>query len=272
MVPEKTLNTDEVESDFPRVGNFLRSVRLQKKLKLQVVAKHLNLSEETIKNLEKGILDAPPGKAYMRGFLKGYASYLGCSDVWKPLQKLNANVTVETRRRIAGSFGSRGSFPKWFLLFCILGMIGALVTHFFFVYEDNSLSLETQVSISPTPVKVGLDQVELLSKATAPQQAPITPTAPVQKASSFSLKFSAPVWLRITKADGTVAYEGTYTEKDELSLPVEFDGSLHAGNIGAITINYDTKKSKPLGDLGKVVLKHDLNSAELKKLFPNSFF
>ena len=59
------------------VGDILRSSRLQMKMSVQQVSSALRIKPVYIEALEKGDFERIPGHAYMIGFLKTYAGFLG---------------------------------------------------------------------------------------------------------------------------------------------------------------------------------------------------
>lgn len=271
MLHRKIVNNKEPTLDFAHIGNVLKSVRLQKKLRISVVAKYLNLSEETIKNLEKGIINVAPGETFMKGFLKGYATYLGCQDVWNPIPIEDPLAVATPHAKTKLAFGSKGIFPTWFLMLSIIGIGAGLLARFGITHKDFFEKNELILPTAPTPQHFSLSEIENISKTidknTSLPQEKVDP--PIVITTSFSLVFSAPVWLKLTKSDGNVLYEGTFTQKDTLSVASDFEGTLHAGNIGAIRIKYKDKESAPLGEEGRVVLKHSLTPSTLTQLFPN---
>lgn len=67
--------------DYGFLGHLLHSERLLQKISLEKVALDLNLSSYIIKDLETGHLNRMPGQAYMLGFMRTYASYLGLNGI-----------------------------------------------------------------------------------------------------------------------------------------------------------------------------------------------
>ncbi len=62
------------------VGQSLKVLREEKKIKLKDIAKHLNLRVAQLKAIEDGDMDELPGMTYALGFVRGYAKYLGLDE------------------------------------------------------------------------------------------------------------------------------------------------------------------------------------------------
>ena len=59
------------------LGEILRDKRLEKRISIDEVAKHLIQKKEVIEALENGNWGALPDAAYVKGFIKSYANFLG---------------------------------------------------------------------------------------------------------------------------------------------------------------------------------------------------
>jgi cytoskeletal protein RodZ len=59
------------------IGQRLHTIRLQKKLSLEDVAKDIKIRQRFLSAIEKGEYDKLPSPAYAQGFITNYAEYLG---------------------------------------------------------------------------------------------------------------------------------------------------------------------------------------------------
>lgn len=59
------------------IGDYLKSVREEKKLSIKVVASHTKISVTNLELLEENRFDALPNIAYLKGFVRNYAKILG---------------------------------------------------------------------------------------------------------------------------------------------------------------------------------------------------
>ena len=67
--------------DYGFLGHLLHSERLLKNISIEKISVDLNLSSYIIKDLETGHLNRMPGQAYMLGFMRTYADYLGLDGI-----------------------------------------------------------------------------------------------------------------------------------------------------------------------------------------------
>lgn len=98
MPMHHTKNRDQRSSfyseEYGFLGHLLYSERLLQGISMDAVARDLNLSSYIIKDLETGHLNRMPGKSYMLGFMRTYASYLGL-DAKEMVHNVNAtNISI----------------------------------------------------------------------------------------------------------------------------------------------------------------------------------
>lgn len=101
--------------DYTDTGQYLKESRESLGISVEQAAASLNMRQKYILNLESGHLENMPGIAYLRGYLRNYAEYLG----------LDGNATVAQyedlfARQRSGFFipqvESRQSNPSRFIL------------------------------------------------------------------------------------------------------------------------------------------------------------
>lgn len=123
---EKNLYKLDKKTSF---GDTLKSVRENKGLSLENIAKKINIRQEYLTQLENNRSDLLPAGIYRRGFLKKYAEFLGIDQVLIN-NKLN-EIEADKDDPFANKTVSRNhliSFPKiiklvifsLIVLFCIL--------------------------------------------------------------------------------------------------------------------------------------------------------
>ena len=59
------------------IAETLKKARKSKGLSLEEIAKETNINKKYLKALEEGNYDLFPGEAYVKGFVRNYASFLG---------------------------------------------------------------------------------------------------------------------------------------------------------------------------------------------------
>lgn len=62
---------------FDTVGDYLRESRISLNLSTETVARALHIRTRYIEAIEAGKLEELPGNAYIRGYIRNYAEYLG---------------------------------------------------------------------------------------------------------------------------------------------------------------------------------------------------
>ncbi len=82
--------------DYHDIGQFFKESRESLNISLQNAAHDMNMRTHYVEALESGKLDIMPGKAYVRGYIKNYALYLGI-DPQEALTVFDA-VSVEVKQ------------------------------------------------------------------------------------------------------------------------------------------------------------------------------
>jgi cytoskeleton protein RodZ len=178
------------------LGDMLRDARHKKHATLEQAAVATRIKVPFLAALEDGDYSALPGPAYITGFLRNYASYLGLhpDDV---VQEYNAYRPVTqpmvrpATRVLAGSYNreNRTRF-LWGLAAIVLLLAGAYAIK---QYNDASAHSYTPLNVSPST----------LGGTISPTPKPNVATKTVH----LALHAIAPVWVRVT-VDGRRAFQG----------------------------------------------------------------
>jgi len=90
-----------VSTEGKTIGEMLRAAREQKKLTIEEVNRETKISVQTLESLEQDDFDSFPSETYLKGFLRGYADFLGldASRLW----------SMTARRPVSAS----GPGPSW---------------------------------------------------------------------------------------------------------------------------------------------------------------
>jgi len=89
-------------SQYVDIGQYLRDSRESLRIPLEQAARSLHIRPKYLRALESGKLDDMPGKAYIRGYIKNYADYLG----------LNAEETVTAYESLLAGGGRDFFIPE----------------------------------------------------------------------------------------------------------------------------------------------------------------
>ena len=63
-------------SNQQQLGQLLRNHRISQEWSLEDVSSQMRLDVLVLRHLEEGNLEAPPGRVFMRGFLRTYIQFL----------------------------------------------------------------------------------------------------------------------------------------------------------------------------------------------------
>lgn len=174
---------------------MLRDARYKKHATLEEAASATRIKAPFLAALEDGEYSTLPGPAYITGFLRNYASYLGLhpDDVvqeynsYRPI--IEPNVRPATRV-LAGSYHreNRTRF-LWGLAAMVLLLAGAYA-----IKQYNDASAHSYTPLNVTASSLG---------------GTIAPTAvpKARKTARITLHALAPVWVRVT-VDGHRAFQG----------------------------------------------------------------
>lgn len=101
---------------FEELGAALRSEREKRGLGIEDAAGHLKISVRHLRALEEGAMDALPHLAYVRGFIRSYAAYLGMAP--EEIQDALADLGMPSRApqqdyAVAEPAPVRGGGKRW---------------------------------------------------------------------------------------------------------------------------------------------------------------
>ena len=147
------------------IGNYLKSGREARNIRLSEVARSTKISKWYLDCLEKDEFDKIPGGPYIKGYIASYASFIGIEEdeILKRYDSLQINSADDNeisdhlpqdkkRQKLRGV-----SFSKKGLLILSMAVLVALafgLNHFFFPNQPHitaQLSNEQDSNIQPTP-------------------------------------------------------------------------------------------------------------------------
>lgn len=162
------------------VGDQLRQARERKSLSLEAAAEATKISKQYLKAMESDAYEQLPGPAYLHGFLKTYAAYLGLPA--EELARQAGCVTAHQAETVAGSArGLNLRRYRWELLLLPLALLGALLVSTLFQTDHSPPSFRTLQSPDNQPpaqpaVSAAIQQPVSSSAAALPVQ-PASPAA-----------------------------------------------------------------------------------------------
>ncbi|NDB82010.1 MAG: hypothetical protein EB127_04610 [Alphaproteobacteria bacterium] len=91
-------------SNIERIGDLLKKVRNARSLDLYKVSEDLRIRKKYLEAIEAGSFTEMPGDAYVNGYVKMYADYLGVSEEVRsgqlPKSQLQAKKLNKTKKHI----------------------------------------------------------------------------------------------------------------------------------------------------------------------------
>jgi transcriptional regulator with XRE-family HTH domain len=177
------------------LGEILYSARQKRRLDLIDVAVATRIQPSYLEALEHGDYDSLPGPAYITGFLRNYAAYLGLhpDDIVQEYYATRppAQPSVQAATRVLAS-GRRREY-RTRLLWSLAGIVLLLAGGFAIKqYDDTYAKPEPPLSVTPSNLGV----------TGAPLHHP-----PVATDLRLRLRATAPTWIRLT-VDGRRAFQG----------------------------------------------------------------
>jgi hypothetical protein len=178
------------------LGALLRGAREKQHLTLPEVADQTRIKLQYLEALEEEHFTNLPGVAYVTGFLRNYARYLGLhpDDVVQEYFAQNSMPvpTVKPSTRVLASGFERHNRRRvlWALLVVVVMLVGGYAIK---LYNDTSAHAQPQLNV--TPANVG--------GLSAARAKPKTAHRPVH----VQIRATAPVWVEVS-ADGKQKFNG----------------------------------------------------------------
>jgi cytoskeletal protein RodZ len=269
---------DALDSLNVPVGSYLRELREAKGHTLDDVARVTRISKIYLIAIEEGKFEKLPSTAYIKGFLRLYASFLGVpgDNVIARYEQTVAPPQIQPLPTIADPIKSPEPVRlghdrrRWFIPIVLLIMI--VVVAFLFQEEKRTdgpapQAVVTQQVPAPLPAVVQPEQPPAEPGAAVQQQAPLANGEPpgtrielVQEGIVLRLKFLQDTWLGIT-IDDTISQRYELKAGDVIEWKAERSFTVDLGNAGAVEAEFNGKPLKPFGATGaatRIVLKKDM--------------
>lgn len=274
-------------TDLP-VGEVLRRARLHYNQSTQDVERNLRIRASQIEAIENGEFHKIPGRAYVIGFLRSYAEYLGLDG-----EKMVSLYKAQSGQRTAKpelNFPVAASEikipPLWLIGGClaaaVLIMAGWWMTQsghggapeqiptiaeampeeqkeaFGPVLPDGvTLSPAPQMTASEAAAIAPAAGTEELPKEEAPKQ------ALTEKGIILNIKENS--WVEIKDEDENSLVAKVLKKGDRYFVPDRPDLTISLGNAAGVQVEIDGLAMNPLGKNGEVLRDLPLDAASLKK-------
>ena len=267
------------------VGEYLKSIRIKKKIKLKSVSDELKISVNILQNIERDYFPQYLDSVFLVGHIRSYAKYLNLDHneiiqnfrIQSSCYETNLNTEVSKPIEINKLF----SIPKTLSYFSVI--IFASGFYFLFIKANDFQSEYAMTPDVPENLIANLEEIEMnisLSKignkkdqdlAIIKQQKIIENQLDIYHNSSsviaslpneqnlkelnenITLKFLNSTWIQLRDEKDDIIFSKLMDKGDEYSYKTSDKYSLTAGNAGNIIIFLDNIIIGKAGKAGEVI-------------------
>lgn len=254
------MDTKEPLASF---GNYLQSVRLEKRISIERVASETRIRQEMIRRIEAEEHDQLPDPVFVRGYIKSIADAIG-ADAEEALtryrqrrQRVPRAARGISRPARQGPAPGGGGF--WVRLALALGGTLALIAISLYAYqllEQPRLPAGTDVPREeprPAPAEAVPEPPAAIAPAAdapadaAAEQAPQAPTV-----HRLTIEARENTWLKVI-VDDRAPVKHSLQAGDTVELKAQRGYNLLVGNAAAIVLQLDGRSVAVPGKKGQVV-------------------
>ena len=181
------------------IGDLLARERQQRGLSLEVVAAATRIRVGHLAAIERGDLEALPGPVYARGYVRGYAAYLGISaEVPEPAMEGEGSLSI---RRVAPR-----RMPRLVVTGPLIGGLGlALLSGLFVLYAWREIDSARQDFAPAATARPALSSPPIASPAPLPSVAPTAAVVSAVRPMAVLVRATDQVWIYV-EVDGKPYY------------------------------------------------------------------
>ena len=266
--------TDSAVVGEQPVGAYLRGIRESRGVQLEDVAQETRIGKNYLMAIEDGQFEKLPNAAYIKGFLRLYAGYLGVpgDEVVSMYDRSTGSVAPvpgELSRPVGVEKTVAGGRGRWILPLLLLSII--LVVASFLKEEEPKKPIQLPTAPRLPVAAVSKPVQPILSSAVFANDRGKEATVPVgneQPAMSgelrpkgivLRLKFNQDSTLNLT-IDDSISQHYELKSGDLIEWKAEKSFALDLGNAGGVEAEFNGKPLQPFGASGvsaHVVLKAD---------------
>jgi cytoskeletal protein RodZ len=267
------------------IGEYLKSIRIKKKIRLKSVSDELKISVNILQNIERDYFSEYLDKVFLVGYIRSYSKYLNLDHneiiqnfrIQVSYYETNLNTEVSKPIEINKSF----SIPKTLSYFSVIIFTSGF--YFLFIKANDFQSEYAMTPDVPENLIGNLEEIEMnisLSKignkkdqdlAIIKQQKIIENQLDIYHNSSsviaslpneqnlkelnenITLKFLNPTWIQLRNEKDDIILSKLMDKGDEYSYKTSDKYSLTAGNAGNIIISLDNIIIGKAGKVGEVI-------------------
>ncbi len=288
------------------IGHILQAQRETRQLDLAEVSKTLRIREDHLEAIEANQFDRLPGSAYVVGFVKTYAQFLGLDvDDILALYKQQTDMVSKTKLDFPEIEASR-EVPSMAMAFGLLAIVLVVFIFLGFLNTAENVSLEKGARVSAETSEAQAEAVERetnmpvettqqnaaavaqsqnlesqISEPDSPNIAQPDIDTPGFDASGFdampepqappvaviSIRARAPTFLRIVNAQGRILFSSIIIAGEEFVFPDEENFRLSTQNAGELEYYIDGELAGMLGARGQALSGRLINLPRVLERF-----
>lgn len=245
-------------------GTLLRETREQRGGTIEQAADITRISKSYLKAIEEDAYERLPNVAYVKGFLRVYAGYLGLSgdEVVRLFEATGIPRSPEKVEQTGGRILPEGlrvstdSRKRW-VTWSVPLFLAVMLTGYYFTHDEEGESRAPQkavVQLSPQAVPIQARQSSARTELTQQQPQPVAETqgdAPSTRPGNvLRLKANEECWLAVT-IDDNISQTYQLKPGDLIEWIAEKSFTLDIGNAGGVEAEFNGKPLQPLGEKGK---------------------
>ena len=230
-------------------GQYLQSIRLEKKISLEKVSDETRIGLGTLKLIEKEEHENLPAEVFVKGFLRAYARAIG-ADGEEAVQRYEARLSVI--QKLSGTDKDYGTstLRLWWKLLLVMVVYGALIVasiSAMLYLERHSSESEPfkqhtaaqKQQVAPTPAKEDIEPDKNIVKA-------------VEEKFVLHITAKEDTWMKVI-IDNRDPKEYNLASGDDLELEASSKFNLLIGNAGGVALRLNDKEVLVAGKSGEMV-------------------
>ncbi|AVX20671.1 protein RodZ, contains Xre-like HTH and DUF4115 domains [Carboxydocella sporoproducens DSM 16521] len=249
------------------IGEELRQARERMNLTLQKVEEETNMRWRYLEALEKEEWDKIPGEAYVKGFLRNYATYLGLDPDeillrYKTQRFQNVKIGEEEVIKVhrANIKAERKKEKKIFskLFVVAVGVLAVILVFYIFNKPQNINISQKHPQIAEKKSESPKQQLPV-QQPQQPQEKPSETTQPPPTVEKKKIAITVEIvqetsWLQIETEKGIV-WQGIAGKGQKLSFESDKMIKLWVGNAAAVKLKVNGQDLGTMGKKGEVIKK-----------------
>ncbi len=239
-------------------GSYLKTVRLEKGIKLSTISEQTRISKDTLAALEDEDHSRLPAEVFVKGFIRAYARVVGADgDVavkgFVASCRLLGDSPPPRTDLTGGEPPTRGRWPLF------LGILILIVIAGVWSWRSMSAVISKEQTTAPPSAESPVSQPAGPEEPEPPAAAPAAPpeTQPAEQAVAqprqrIQILVIEETWLKVI-TDSLTTTEYSLGPGDTLELEADLGFNLLIGNATGIELTYNDEPVPITGKSGQVV-------------------